>query len=139
MRRLFLIVFTTLLVACNASGFAATPEEALHNLDAKENSFTITNILESVGGNQKGGFFVFEGEVENKKEWFVANVVSNDLYWYVKDYVCVGTPTSESESETVIRSKSFIAGWSNNEEDRKHYRFIVNIPNNDYFIWIEQL
>ena len=79
---------------------------------------------------------IFEGEVDDKTEWFVADIVTNDLYWYVKDFVNIGEPSSENESHS-SRTKTFTAGLSNKTNETKNNRIIVEIPESNYSVWIE--
>ena len=140
MKKSIIMLFCLFLIACNSSGIiiAETPEEALQKLDSKEDDFKINKILNSTNDNQKQGYYVFEGEVDNRIEWFVANVVTNDLSWYVKDFVNIGTPNNENETYS-SGTDTFTAGLSNKPEDKKNDRIIVDIPENDYYVWIEKL
>ena len=134
MKKILIIFFSLFLVGCNI--ISKTPEDALQKLDSREDTFKITKILNSGSYNGRQGFYVFEGEVEGKTEWFVANVVINDLYWYVKDFINIGVPNNENElysSET----NTFIAGLSNESEEKKDDRIIIIIPETDFFVWIE--
>lgn len=121
--------------ACNAMGMAETPEDALQILDSKEDSIKITKILNSGSSNVKQGFYVFESEVENKTEWYVAHIVSNDLFWRVKEISRIGSPNENKTNAT--EANTFTAGLSNKTEDKETYPIIIDIPDNDYFVWIE--
>ena len=134
MKKVLMIFISLFLVGCNIT--AATPEDALQKLDSKEGTFKINKIVDSASHNQKQDFYVFEGEVEGGTEWFVANVVTNDLYWYVKEFAGIGTPSNADESSTT-EAETFIAGLSNEPEEKKDGRFIIHIPESDYFVWIE--
>ena len=128
--------FVLFLVGCNI--IAETPEDALKKLDSQEVNFKITKMLNSGANHPKQGFYVFEGETEDETEWFVANVVTNDLYWYVKDFINVGIPNNKDESYS-SQATTFIAGISNESKEKKDDRIIIPIPENDYFVWIEVL
>lgn len=136
MRKILIIFFVLFLVGCNI--ISETPEDALKKLDSKEDSFKITKILNSNGTNEKQGFYVFESETKDGTEWFVANIVTNDLFWYVKEFINVGEPNNDDELYS-SQANTFIAGISNVSEDKKDGRMIVPIPDNDYFVWIEIL
>ena len=138
MKKSIILLFSVFLVACQNIGFAETPEEALQKFDAKEDTINITKILNSTNDNQKQGFYVFEGETDNQTEWFVANVVTNDLYWYVKESINIGKPGSDNETYS-SGTDSFIAGLSNNAEEQKDNRLIIEIPESEYYVWIERL
>lgn len=102
------MIFSLFLISCKNSGIIIdeTPEEALQKQDSKENAFKINKILNSTNDNQKQDFYGFEGEVENRTEWFVVNV---------KDFVNIGTPNNENESYT-SGTDTFTAGLSNKPE-----------------------
>lgn len=140
MKKFLLILFCLFLVACDNSIniISETPEEAMKKLDSKEDTFKINKILNSTSDNHLRVFYVFEGEVDNKTEWFVANVVSNDLSWYVKDFISIGIPNNENESYS-SGTNTFTAGLSNKPNEKKNNRIIVDIPENDYYVWIELL
>ena len=134
MKKALMIFFSVFLAGCNIT--AATPEDALQKLDSREGTFKINKIVDSASDNQKQGFYVFEGQVEDGTEWFVANVATNDFYWYVKEFAGIGTPSNAVESSTT-EAETFIAGLSNESGGKKDGRFIIHIPESDYFIWIE--
>ena len=134
MKKILIIFFSLFLVGCNI--ISETPEDALQKLDSREDTFKITKILNSGSYNARQGFYVFEGEVEGKTEWFVANVVTNDLYWYVKDFINIGVPNNENELHS-SETNTFIAGLSNESEEKKDDRIIIIIPETDFFVWIE--
>ena len=137
-KSLIILFFCLFLIACNNSGIiiAETPEEALQKLDSKEEGFKINKILNSTNDNQKQGYYVFEGEVGKRTELFVANVVTNDLSWYVKDFVNIGTPDNDNASYP-SGTDTFTAGLSNKPEEKKSDRIIIDIPEDDYYVWIE--
>ena len=135
MKKPLIILLSLFLVACGII-IAETPEEALEKFDSKEDTIKITKVLNTASYNEKQGFYVFEAEVENKTKWFVANIVNNDLYWYVKESIDIGVPNSENEA---AGTKTFNAGISNKIEEKKDNRIIVNIPESDYYVWIELL
>ncbi|MBS4176927.1 hypothetical protein [Lederbergia citrea] len=137
MKKLLIILLSLFLVACGTT-IAATPEEALEKFDSKERTINITKVLNTGSYNVKQVFYVFEAEVEDKTKWFVANVVTNDLYFYVKESIDIGVPNSENEANSA-EAKTFIAGISNKTEENKNNRIIVNIPESDYYVWIELL
>ncbi|CAM4020836.1 hypothetical protein [Lederbergia lenta] len=136
MKKPLIILLSLFLVACGLI-IAETPEEALEKFDSKENTFKITKVLNTASYNEKQGFYVFEAEVENKTKWFVANIVNNDLYWYVKDSIDIGAPNSENEAYSA-ETDTFTAGISNKAEEKKDNRIIVDIPQNDHYVWIER-
>lgn len=135
------MLFCLFLIACNYNGIiiAETTEEALQKLDSQEDAFKINKIINSTNdNNQKQGYYVFEDEVDNRTEWFVANVVTNDLSWYVKDFVNIGIPNYENESYS-SRTDTFTAGLRNKPVEKKNDRIIVDVPENDFYVWIEKL
>lgn len=134
MKKVLIIFLSLFLAGCSIT--AATPEDALQKLDSREGTFKINKIVDSASDNQKQGFYVFEGEVEDGTEWFVANVATNDLYWYVKEFAGIGAPSNADESSTT-EAETFIAGLSNEPEEKKDDTFIIHIPESDYFVWIE--
>ena len=134
MKKALMIFFSVFLAGCNIT--AATPEDALQKLDSREGTFKINKIVDSASDNQKQGFYVFEGQVEDGTEWFVANVATNDFYWYVKEFAGIGTPSNAGESSPT-EAATFIAGLSNEPKEKKDGTFIIHLPKSDYFVWIE--
>lgn len=115
-KTLILLLLSIFLVACSITTAAGTPEKSLEKFYAKENIKVIT-VLDTDYDNHKQGFYVIEGEVDNETKWFVANIVSNDLYWYVKEAIDIGIPNSENEAES--SGTTFTAGFSIKTEEKR--------------------
>lgn len=133
---LILLLLSIFLVACSITTAAGTPEKSLEKFYTKENIKVIT-VLDTDYDNHKQGFYVIEGEVDNETKWFVANIVSNDLYWYVKEAIDIGIPNIENEAES--SGTTFNAGFSIKTEKKKNSRINVDIPESDYYVWIKPI
>lgn len=116
---------------------AESPEKALQILESTEDYPKINKIINSIDISEKQCFHVFEGEIEDHTEWLVANIEKNeDSKWFVHESINIGLPNSENE-KYASGTNTFRAGDSNKSEEIKDNRHIVQIPENDYFIWIE--
>lgn len=107
-------------------------------LESEEKDFAQKiNPLHSVEISENQVFYVFEGEINNHKEWFVANIEQeNESDWVVIEAVNIGLPNSQ---QVIARSGGTTsnAGIKSNSEEIKDDWKIVNIPNSDYYVWIE--
>lgn len=139
MKKWMVIILCLFLIACNDKNTltADSPEKALQLLDSNGDYPKITKILNSTKINDKQIFYVFEGKVNNQAEWFVANIeLNDDLKWFVNESINIGLPNKDNGKYSA-GTNSFTAGLSNNVAEQRDNRIIVNIPDNDYYVWIE--
>lgn len=139
MKKWIIIVFCFLLVACdnNAALTAETPDKALQLLESQKDYPKIIKLLNSIEINEEQVIYVFEGEINNQSEWFVANIEKvGESKWLVKESINVGLPNSEAEKNSA-GTNTFNAGISNVPLKKLDDRKVVTIPGHEYFVWIE--
>lgn len=139
MKKWIFIVFCFLLVACNDNTTltAETPEKALQLLDSKNDYPKISKLLNSIEISDAQVIYVFEGEINNQSEWFVANIEKiGETKWQVYESINIGLPNNRDGKHSA-GTNSFTAGISNNPQEKTDNRRVINIPDNEHFVWVE--
>lgn len=138
LKKWILITLCVFLVACSDNSYTAdSPEAALQLLHSKEDYAKVVNMLDSIQISEKQIFYIFEGELNNQIEWYVANIEKDEeLKWFVKEAINIGLPNSDSEKYS-SGTNTFSAGIGFDTEEVKDNWKIVEITDESYYVWIE--
>lgn len=147
MKYFLITLLCLLLFACTDDEvlYSNTPDQALELLESAFGFVDNVDAIQEMGINDDRKIYVFEGKVaisdhsENITQYFVALVENQEKGWVVLESLGVGK-TSDSES-IATGGNIFKAGFINTSDNLqlKKNQYALNIPEKDYFIWVELL
>lgn len=113
-----------------------TPDEAIEVLE-KDGFARNIRVFGTIEVDKNRLIYAFEGEHDPGIDWFVANVEKTkyNSMWVVTEAMGIGSPDKIAESGGIV--DKFFTGFHHSSEKAEDAWSIIEIPDREYYIWVE--